>query len=551
MELRRIQKSLKHIIEKLGLKLKLRSVILITILAGIIELMVLASIPAVIGILSETVIFQIPISNNVLIWFLGVLIIFRLGLVTLSNRISINFSWNLTHRLTIIVYEYYLKGPLESFSNNKLSRKVREVTGEVTFITQAIYSYINVVSEVIILCIVLIIALAFFPTITFFVIPILILGVLFNKYFVSPKIKRAGKSRVENERKMYDLAVSSFEVIRDIKISNSKNYYINRYREFSEKRINASGNHQFYSVIPKMTLETLVLTILWLLLYLTYSENIISINDFLTIIGTSLAIAFRLLPSISKTLTSLNNLKFNDKVITSYIELITNKPFTKPMCFFSSDEVLLKFKEVSYAYQNSSFALTIPHFEINRTETIGIVGSSGSGKSTFISLLSGLLRPIHGEIQFNKVLKRDRAIGLVDQRVEILDGNIYFNITLSQSRTLTEEKKVIELISLVGLYPWYEKLNAGLDTLINNQNSSLSGGQRQRIGLARALFNEPKLLILDEFTSGLDRETEKKLIDLLTINFSRKLSIVIISHNKKPLQICDRIIKIKDGQLCM
>ena len=185
-----------------------------------------------------------------------------------------------------------------------------------------------------------------------------------------------------------------------------------------------------------------------------------------------------------------------------------------------------------------------------------MIGETGVGKSTFIDIFCGLLHPNAGKVKLNnnEVLKDEfskfqKLISIVPQKINLLDDSIKNNILYAQK--FSKEKNIDEKINTlqsICLLDYVNKKDDGWDTLVGENGSKLSGGQIQRLGFARALFKEPQILILDEATSGLDEETEKKLLNNL-INIKPKLTIIIITHNKKILNICSKVFQIFDKKI--
>ena len=193
------------------------------------------------------------------------------------------------------------------------------------------------------------------------------------------------------------------------------------------------------------------------------------------------------------------------------------------------------------------------NFEIKPKDIFGILGESGAGKSTIIDLIIGLLKPTNGKIlldgkdlSLNKV-SWQKLIGYVPQNIYLSDESIRENISFNRETSDEETNKVITAMQKARIYDFVKSLPDGLDTKVGERGVKLSGGQRQRIGIARALYGNPKILVLDEATNQLDEENEIAIID--TIQDIRDVTVIIISHNKSALVNCNKIIKIKDGEL--
>ena len=198
--------------------------------------------------------------------------------------------------------------------------------------------------------------------------------------------------------------------------------------------------------------------------------------------------------------------------------------------------------------------------KINRNENIGIIGKTGSGKSTLFNLLMALLFPQNGILKINQkqiknfyndelLIKYQKSISYVPQKIYLFDGTILENITLKQNEELINSKILKKVIEITLLNDVIKSLPKGLKSIVGENGMKLSGGQQQRIGIARALYNSKfEILFLDEATSALDTSTEKKLIDNL-INYFQDKTIVMIAHRHKTLEKCSRIIKIENNSI--
>ena len=191
--------------------------------------------------------------------------------------------------------------------------------------------------------------------------------------------------------------------------------------------------------------------------------------------------------------------------------------------------------------------------EIKKNENIGIFGESGSGKSTLVNLITGLIRPAHGSIKYENNNINDilgyyhNKIGYISQNISLMDDSIKNNIIFFSEKEI-DNQKIDFLVKNIGLEKLINELPNGLDAIIGENAAKISGGQKQRIGIARALYNNPEFLILDESTNALDPETEKKIIEAI---FSIKdiKNIIFISHKVSNLKYCDKIYKLSNGKI--
>ena len=191
--------------------------------------------------------------------------------------------------------------------------------------------------------------------------------------------------------------------------------------------------------------------------------------------------------------------------------------------------------------------------EIPVGKSVGIVGTSGAGKTTIVDVLLGLLEPEKGRILADGVdVKTNykgwlKNVGYIPQTIFMTDSTIRKNVAFGVPEDEIDDAKVWQALSEAALDSFVKELPEGLDTEIGERGIRLSGGQRQRIGIARALFEDPEVLVLDEATSALDNDTEAAIMDSINRLHGKK-TLVIIAHRLQTIEKCDMIYGIKDGK---
>ena len=217
---------------------------------------------------------------------------------------------------------------------------------------------------------------------------------------------------------------------------------------------------------------------------------------------------------------------------------------------FKKVNPVIKFENISFGYEKSKLnVLKNINFEINKNESVGIIGSSGSGKSTLITLLMGMLKPQQGDIKcdnvsiYEDIYNWQNKISYVPQDVFLINDSIKKNIAFGLDEENIDNNKIQKVIDMVFLNNFIKSLPNGLDTVVGERGANISGGQKQRIGIARALYRNPKILIMDESTNSLDEFTENELIDDL-FKFKKNYTLILISHNKSVFKNFDKIIDL-------
>ena len=346
--------------------------------------------------------------------------------------------------------------------------------------------------------------------------------------------------------------------IRETIMFGAKNFFFNLFKITNEKIAFSTANNQYLSSIPRFIIEILIFTLLLGLIYFLKNDN--SLNYYLPIIGIYLVAGYKLLPALQAIATSYASIKGNQTALQNIKNEISSISDYQKKFQYDSNNSFEEFNSIEFENVNFSHKKNLVfnnlNIKIKKNDIIGVIGETGSGKSTFIDIFCGLLYPNSGKVivnnesvSINDISKLQNFISIVPQKINLLDDTIKNNILFAQK--FNNEKNIEEKINNlknICLLDYIDKKNSGWDTIVGENGSKLSGGQIQRLGIARALFKNPQILILDEATSGLDEQTEEKLLDNL-LNIKPKLTIVIITHNKRILKICNNIYEIKDQKI--
>ena len=308
-------------------------------------------------------------------------------------------------------------------------------------------------------------------------------------------------------------------------------------------------------------MEAIAMTLIAFVAYimLKNTETATNIIPFLGVLALS---GQKLLPALQQIFKSWTSLQSTHQSVYELLNLIKEpiedinlKDNSKPLLFSNN----ITFKNVSFKYDlKSRLILNKINFKINKGEMIGIVGKTGGGKSTSIDLIMGLLIPTSGKILIDgKVInKKDKSIiyawqkniAHVPQNIYISDASFAENIAFGIPKENIDFKRLIYSAEKANIREYIESLPKKYNTVLGERGSKISGGQKQRIGIARALYQQKEILILDEPTSSLDAKTESFIVKSIK-KLPSNITIIMISHRKNTLKNCDQIITIKDGEI--
>ena len=492
------------------------------------------------------------------------LVLFFLGILVLIYTVKSFFLSYITHKQNQILERLHAKLSSDLFANYINQSYLFHINRDFAEILKNLNSEIRFFSNYFkfILSISVELLLSISVLLTILIIePVGAISVGFFFIFVSLIFYLSIRKRLTSwgiEREKYDnisskIRVESFSVIKDVILYDKHKYFTDYYKSSQNNLINIIASHQTLSQVSRFFLEliSVIGVVFFIIIMQIKGESIFSI---ITSLGVIIAASFRIIPSINRILGGIQNLKYySPSVSIIYNELkIKSEKFIQDydskLTFLNS----INFDNISFRYsKKSKWILKNISFKICKGETVGIIGESGSGKSTFVDILSGLLTPLSGRIELDKVdistnlIQWHKKIGYVGQEIFLLDDSIKKNIAFGIDEAEISEKKILELIKTVELSDFIKDLGRGIDSNVGERGVKLSGGQRQRIGIARALYNDPEILIFDEATASLDTPTEKKIMKSI-YKLKKSKTIIIVAHRLSTLYKCDKIYEINN-----
>jgi len=372
-------------------------------------------------------------------------------------------------------------------------------------------------------------------------------------------------SKHSNER--IKILNESFYGIKQVILSNIREFFYNRFFSTSKILSKSLSDNLILSQIPKNILELLSLfLIIFIILFLTKIFN----NDF-SVIFPIIAIyslsAFKLIPALQQIYSSFVSIKGSYASFQNINSDLRNSLYLKNkknnLNFYKNNNSLnlfnhsLTFKNVCFRYpSNKRDVLKKVHFQIFKNEKIAIVGLNGSGKSTLLDLILGLLKPSNGNFYIDNHLLTDSKINIWQNQISyiyqnsvLFDGTVLDNIIFGiENKKNINYDKIDQIIVQVGIKTLLKKLPKGINSQIGESGSVLSGGQKQKIILARALYKDSDIMVIDEGTSALDNFSEKVVMDHF-INKLKDKTIIIVSHRINLLKKVDKIIFIQNGKI--
>ncbi len=474
------------------------------------------------------------------------------------NKLQVNFVRNLYVTSTETVLNKVFDKPLPEIlgsSSNKWVNKVTEL--QVMLCSNMAISIMIIINEAMIFGLTAIIVCAWNWHLFLLLIGILIPSVGFFYARVKHMIKNAGIEKNKNYVNLHHKAQEMIFGYTDIKIAgteqNFKQTFVNTARNFSIMQ----GKVDFILFIPTRIIEIAIfLCITIILLYGVYVIK--ETNSIVTTITLFSVIAYRSIPSVNRFVMAMNNVTAAEFVLNDedfFPEMSKKSVHSDPAPLSFNRNIT--FDNISYRYPgNTKNVLKSCHLTINKGEKIGIVGKSGTGKSTLVNNILGFLQPTEGKIYVDDTELSHtnfkswwKILGYVRQDAFILNTTLAENIALGENPAQIDEARIQHAIKMSSLSSLVEDMPEGIHTVLSERGNNLSGGQKQRIAIARAIYKGAQVLIFDEATSALDSKTEEEITDAINELGKADLTIIIIAHRYTSLRFCEKIYKIDNGMI--
>ena len=490
----------------------------------------------------------------VIIFFTTFIRIFNLWLNTKFRISFLNYISNKVYR-KVINQEYYF------FINKNSSELLTDLTSNIektnfffenllTLTTNLILSVSIILSLVKLNFYITIISVFLFSAIY------TVLGILINR-----SVETYSKIELKSNYSLVKIIQESLNAIKEIIISNNHNFYIDNFKLNNQSLRKYQGKIGFITTFPRYLFEGIGLLFIGLSGYIIYFK-INNAGNIIALLGAFALGAQKLLPTMQSSYKSWSLLYFYNKPLDKILNLIrlkANNTFIEGKLSFKNE---INIKNLNFSYKNNNYKISKNiNLTIKKGENVGIFGSTGSGKTTLINIIMGILEPNKGNIfvddinilnkEKNYLLKKwKNNFSLVPQDVFLYDSTILENIAFCVPREIINLSRVRKAAKIACAHEFIEKTERGYKTIVGDKGIKLSGGQKQRIGLARAIYNNSEILILDESTSALDFKTEQKVIEsIFKSKANSRLTTITIAHRLSTLRYCDKIVELDNGEI--
>jgi ABC-type multidrug transport system fused ATPase/permease subunit len=534
--------------------------LIINILNNLIELIGISLvIPLLLSILNKNSFFLKKVNIyfdfdaqqlTFLIVFLMILVFSVKFLYSIFSTILVNKYLNkIQNRFAQDIFKKYIYQNYHFFLSRSSSELIRNISSSKS-IASLLTNLINFFCEILMIFFLMLLLVLNFSASNFFVLVIFIFIIYFFYKIFKNKIYEYGKKSQSLSAQFYKNINHILGSIKSIKVYRKEDIFYNEFNKILKTENKIILKNNFIQSLPRIVIEFLIILSLSFLIFTLLLKRLSS-EDVIVSLGVLVAICIRMLPSTNRIIMSLQKLRYELHKIRMLekdnLLAFMDKDNYKKIYFTKN----LRLENVSYAYMNSGKEVfKSVNLEIKKGDFIGIVGKSGSGKTTLINIILGLLEPTNGKIYLdNKIFdyknfKWVQNFGYVPQNTYLLDATVSQNVALELDENLIDKNKVIKSLQDVDL----EKYALNLNYIVGDAGVRLSGGEQQRFAIARALYNDPDIIFLDEATNSLDHETEKKILEILK-NFKGKITIIMISHRNNIYDFCDYLYEVKNNSV--
>ncbi|MCI6978589.1 MAG: ABC transporter ATP-binding protein/permease [Lachnospiraceae bacterium] len=489
------------------------------------------------------------------------------------NYVQYTFVFNNQLRLSGRLIDCYLKKPYTYHLDNNSAEMVRNVMLDSERFFQMLLSIFLTLSEILVSALLCVFLLIVDPVITISVVAILAVFTGLYLILFKGKAKKYGKTNQIYDGKMHQSINQALGAVKDIKILHREKYFADSFLAYGKKKMIAVRNNNVLGQFPKYLIETVCIgTVLLVLVFKIYKGE--DLNTMIPQLAAFAIAAFKLLPSVSKINNYANLIVFlkpsvdliyrdikDTEDMVNYeiadesgniIEINDDGSQNKDTCYVADK---ISINNIVYRYPHTDRdVLNGISFEIPLGKSIGFIGESGSGKSTLADVILGILTPTSGTVMYGNMdvhkhpLKWSKKLAYIPQSIFLCDDTIRNNVAFGIDEDKIDDEKVWKALREAQLEQFVKSQPDGLDSMVGERGVRISGGQRQRIGIARALYDNPEILVLDEATSALDTGTESAVMEAID-KLSGTMTLIIIAHRLTTIKNCDYVYKVENGNI--
>ncbi len=502
------------------------------------------------------------ITIALLFALMAVYVIKNLYILLLTYKQNAFIDQNRNRMISRVMAEF-LNRPYEQYLGADIPTVFRITDNDIPHAFSLMLSLIQLASEVVVSGLIFVMMLILDAEMTLFVIVLFgVLTLLIIKVF-KPRLNKIGSKNQSIQSRIAKWRIQAIYGLKDVKVLNREEFFVRNYYESGKVGANVATTYAVLNNMPRLLIETVFIVGMlgFLMLFIKGGGDMSLMVSTVSAFGVA---AMRVLPSVNRINTYITQISYTQPSLDFVYQNLQEGMKTDAMLAERKAkaqkeklrlEHQIELNHISFHYPDSDKDIfTGAHMVVPKGKSVGIIGTSGAGKSTVVDILLGLLHAQEGEITCDGVdIFRNyeswlAQVGYIPQSIYLVDESIRDNIAFGIDKDKINEKRIWEVLAEAQLKEFVEELPEGLDTTIGDRGVRLSGGQRQRIGIARALYHDPEILVFDEATSALDNDTEAAVMDAVN-SFHGKKTMIIIAHRLNTIEKCDIVYKVEDSKL--
>lgn len=539
----------------INLKYRFYLIVLLSIFSSFLEILSIGFLIPLIGIIFNDVSYTsysffkyfIDISpKDMIIYFILAIIfssIFRIFLLRLSHK----YAYMLGNYFSVRIFKNFFNQDYFKIKSKNVNSILDLTLTKNNFLSFSFVLFIGMTVSLITTLIIVLFLFALNGLIAFGIFFITILIYLIVNYFSKKYISSYSLITSNESINITHIVTRTFGLIKELKLLNKFSYFLKSFTNSDEKMRESMASTNFLSQFPRIAIESLLICLISLLLLFTHNDQKM-LQETVPLIFIFIFSLQKILPFVQNAYGSFTNiLGYKDSIYACYSLINEDPEPRKKIKKRNFDFQVLELRNINFSYPNSKY-MTLKNLslKIKKNDYIGIYGKSGSGKTTFLEIFSSLIVDINGDVFIDKI-KSDfdtlsKLIFYVPSNVFIFDGTLAQNISLSFDGKNIDLNKIKKITKMVGL----DSLK--LSSKLTDFGSNLSMGQIQRIGIARALYSNAKIIVLDEPTSSLDQKNEALIMTTLK-KLKNNITILMVSHKKEPLKLCNKLYQYRNGNI--
>lgn len=498
----------------------------------------------------------------VILGFMAVIFAVKNAYLFLQQKVLCHFIYTNQFSTSERMMKNYLKRDYEFFLSADTSVVQRTITSDVNNMYALVLNFLQLIAEFIVFVIIAVVLIISDWQMTLVISGMLAVTLLAVNFLIKPVMRKSGKDNQDYYSMLFKLISQAVMGIKEIKVSTREQYFVDEYIKCGKGYVGAVQKYTLMTSLPRLLIETVCIsgTVVYMMILIANGVPLAELVPTLTVFAAAVV---RLMPCATRMNTYMNNIAYFEPFlmgVSDNLQEEINHPGLQNGFEGENREKMpvnhkITMEGITFAYPNTDkLIFDSADMEIPVGKAVGIVGTTGAGKSTVVDILLGVLKMQKGRVCADGVDINEnyrgwlKNVGYIPQMIFMLDDTIRRNVAFGIKDEDIDEDRIWEVLREAQLDEFIKTLPEGLDTTIGERGIRLSGGQRQRIGIARSLYCDPELLIMDEATSALDNETEAAIIDSIN-HLHGKKTLVIIAHRLQTIENCDIIYRVSEGKV--